>query len=395
MHLGVFGPRRVVAEDEHAEPVPPPYKLINNEYSLLDKSDFVFIDPVSTGFSRAVPGEKAEQFHEYKKDIEWVGEFIRTYATRNARWTSPKFIVGESYGTTRASGLAGYVQDKYGMYLNGVMLVSSILNFQTARFVPGNDLPFLLFLPSYTATAWYHGLLDDELQKDLQATLREVEEFALTEYNVALMRGDNLAADERKSIINKLARYTGLSTTYVEQTNYRINIYKFTKELLREERRTVGRLDSRFKGIDRDATGTTPEYDPLLSYIMGPYSSTLNNYIKRDLEFESEVGYEMMAPLYQKWKYEEANNSYLNVGETLRAAMTKNPFLKVIVLNGYFDLGTPYFATEYTFNHLDLDETLRNNFGMAYYEAGHMMYLHEPSLKKMREDLGKFIEQSK
>jgi len=250
LHLGLLGPKRVIAEKDE-QPVPPPYELVDNQYSILGKTDLVFIDPVSTGFSRPVPGEKAEQFHTFEKDLESVGEFIRLFTTRYQRWASPKFLIGESYGTTRAAGLSGLLQQKHGLYLNGIMLISSILNFQTARFVPGNDLPHILFLPTFTATAWYHNKLNDELQADLEKTLQEVREFAGHDYTLALMKGDKLADDERDRIATELAKYTGLSKDYVLGTNLRINIYRFVKELRRDERLTVGRLDSRFVGRDR------------------------------------------------------------------------------------------------------------------------------------------------
>ncbi|MHA2226722.1 MAG: S10 family peptidase [Candidatus Hodarchaeales archaeon] len=391
LHLGTLGPRRVIAEKNN-QPIPPPYQLVNNEYSVLDVTDLVFIDPVSTGYSRAVPGEKPKQFHEFKKDIETVGEFIRLYTSRYKRWLSPKFLIGESYGTTRAAGLVGFLQDKFGMFFNGVMLISSVLNFQASSFIPGNDIPPLLFLPTYTATAWYHKRLADDLSNDLHKTLREVEEFCQKEYLLALMKGDLLSASEREMIINKLVRYTGLSKDYIENTNLRINIFRFVKELLRDQKRTVGRLDSRFRGIDRDATGAEADYDPSYAVIQGPFTATFNDYVRRELDFESDLPYEILTTLYMKWRYEEHQGKFVNVAETLRDAMSKNQHLKVFVGNGYYDLATPYFATEYTFNHLGIDPSLRDNISLAYYEAGHMMYVHEPSLVKLKDDLSKFIK---
>ncbi|MEZ4615856.1 MAG: hypothetical protein R2867_10180 [Caldilineaceae bacterium] len=254
LHLGLLGPRRVLSGDVGALN-PPPYRLTDNEFTLLSASDLVFIDPVSTGFSRPAPGEEAKQFHGLEKDIESVGDFIRLYVTRYKRWSSPKFLIGESYGTTRAAGLSGYLQNRHGMFLNGLMLVSSILNFQTARFNLGNDLPYLLFLPTYAATAHYHGQVADEYKADLRGFLAEVADFAAGEYTLGLMKGDRLSGAEREQIIEKLARYTGLSPDYIERTNLRINIHRFCKELLRDQRRTVGRIDSRFQGIDRGAAG--------------------------------------------------------------------------------------------------------------------------------------------
>ena len=390
LHLGLLGPRRVEMGDA-AELLPPPYHLVDNEFSLLDVTDLVFIDPVTTGYSRAVEGENPKQFHNFEKDISSVGDFIRLYTTRYNRWVSPKFLAGESYGTTRSAGLSGYLQERHGMYLNGIILISSILNFQTARFTSGNDLPFILFLPTYTATAWYHGKLDEELGKNLRATLDEVEAFAAGEYANALMKGDSLSRDEYDQVVVKLARYTGLTQEYIQQTNLRINIMRFTKELQRDQRRTTGRLDSRFTGIDRDAAGETWEHDPSMSAIMGPYTATLNDYVRTELKFESDLPYEILTSRVWPWGYENVQNEYLNVGETLRKAMSVNPFLKVLIANGYFDLATPYFATRYTFDHMHLDESLRENYSMTYYEAGHMMYIHMPSLEKLKKDMADFI----
>lgn len=393
LHLGLLGPKRVIAEKD-GQPVPPPYRLVQNEHSILDVTDLVFIDPVSTGYSRAVKGENPEQFHDYNKDIESVAEFIRLYTSRNQRWSSPKFLIGESYGTTRAGGLSGYLQDRYGMYLNGLMLVSSILNFQTARFVPGNDLPALLFLPTYTATAWYHKKLKEEYQEDLQTTLKKVEEFVMKDYVLALMKGDKLPEKEKLRIIRKLSEFTGLSKDYIDRTNLRINIHRFTNELLRDKRRIVGRLDSRFVGIDRDAAGEMNTYDPSYAAIQGPYTATFNDYARKELKYENDENYEILANLWMSWKYEKFQNQFLNVAETLRDAMSKNPYLKVFVANGYYDLATPYFATEYTFDHMGLDPSLHQNIKMEYYEAGHMMYMHPPSLEKLARDLREFISWS-
>lgn len=390
LHLGVLGPRRVLM-DEEGFAQSPPYRLVNNDHSILDVTDLVFIDPVSTGYSRAVPGEKPQQFHDFKIDIESVGEFIRLYTTRYKRWSSPKFLIGESYGTTRAAGLSGFLQDRHGMFLNGIMLVSSILNFQDARFDIGNDLPNILFLPSYTATAWYHKKLPKELQEDLQSTLEEVEAFAMGEYTLALMKGDKLPETEREKIVSKLIRYTGLSREYIEQTNLRIEIYRFTKELLRDQGLSAGRLDSRFTGSDRDAAGEKPEYDPSYINIQGPYTACLNDYVRSELEFESDLPYEILTGRVLPWNYDKYQNQYVNVAETLRASMTKNPHLKVFVANGYYDLATPYFATRYTFNHLGLNESLQGNISMSYYKAGHMMYIHQPSLVQLKSDLAQFI----
>jgi carboxypeptidase C (cathepsin A) len=391
MHLGLSGPKRVLFDDD-GNPLPPPYKLVDNEFSLLSHTDLVFIDPVSTGYSRTVPKEKPDQFHSLKKDIESVGEFIRLWTTRNNRWTSAKFLIGESYGTTRAGGLAEFLQSRYGMYLNGIMLISSILNFITARFTPGNDLPFILFLPSYAATAWYHKKLSPELQKDLGKTLSQVEEFASGEYTLALMQGNSLPKQERKKIIQNLAKFTGLSEEYIDQTNLRINIHRFTKELCRSEGITVGRLDSRYTGFDKDGAGELYESDPSYNAILGPYTATFYDYVRRDLAVELDRHYEILISLYETWKYEKHENQFVNTAEQLRIAFQLNPALKVIVCNGYFDLATPYFATEYTFNHVELPAKQLENISMTYYQSGHMMYTHKSSLAQVTKDLKKFIQ---
>ena len=388
LHLGVLGPRRVLMQNDGELP-PPPYKLTDNEYSILDETDLVFIDPMNTGYTRPVEGMKPKEWHGFKKDIELVGDFIRLYTTRANRWLSPKFLIGESYGTTRASGLSGYLQERHGMYLNGLMLVSVVLDFTTLDFNVNNELPYILYLPGYTATAWYHDLLKP--RKTLQAWLKEAEEFALGDYALALHKGDALTKEERAGIVKKISSYTGISEQFIDRSNLRINDQHYFKELLRERGLTVGRLDSRLIGRDRLGITERPEYDPLLTNIMGPYTAGFYDYVRRELKFESDLPYEILSGFVHPWSYKEFENQYLNVGETLRAAMTYNPYLKVFVANGYYDLGTPYFATEYTFNHLGLDEGLRQNITMEYYDAGHMMYIHIPSLRQMKKDLAEFI----
>lgn len=390
LHLGALGPKRVKLAPEGWAP-PPPYELVDNEFSWLDATDLVFIDPVTTGYSRAAEGEDAAQFHGVTQDVEWVAEFIRLYTTRNERWASPKFLVGESYGTTRAAGLAGHLQERHGMYLNGIVLVSAILNFQTARFDVGNDLPYVLYLPSYAATAWYHKRVAPDLQGDLRALLAEVERFAIDEYMPALAKGDALRPEDREQLITRLGRYTGLSLEYIERCNLRIELGRFCKELLRDQRRTVGRLDSRFKGIDLDAAGERCEYDPSMSAILGPYTATMNDYVRRTLGFESDLPYEILTGRVQPWKFDQQNR-YLNVAETLRQAMTRNPALKVFVAAGYYDFATPYFAAEYTVRQLRLDPTLQPNVALSHYEAGHMMYIHEGELARFKSEVASFIK---
>jgi carboxypeptidase C (cathepsin A) len=364
---------------------------VANEHSLLDVTDLVFIDPVNTGYSRVVPGEAAKQFHGFKRDIESVGDVIRLYTSRYGRWLSPKYLIGESYGTTRAGGLAGYLQERHGLFLNGLMLVSAVLNFQTLEFHPGNDLPYLLFLPTYAATAFYHKRLAPELQADLGTTLAEAEAFALGDYAAALLQGDALSAERRAAVVTGLARYTGLSPTYVERSDLRIRDDRFVKELLREQGRSVGRLDSRFTGIDRDAVGERSEFDPSYAAIQGPYTAAMNDYVRRELGFASDLPYEILTGRVHPWSYSEHENRYVDVGETLRQALAMNPHLRVHIASGYYDLATPYFATDYTLSHLGLDPSLRGNLTVSYYPAGHMMYIHHVSLARLREQLGLFV----
>jgi carboxypeptidase C (cathepsin A) len=391
LHLGAFGPRRVAMQEEGMAP-PPPYHLVDNGESLLDVTDLVFIDPVTTGYSRAVPGEDPKQFYGLKEDAEAVAEFIRLWTTRFGRWSSPKFLAGESYGTTRSARLSNLLQERHGMYLNGVILLSSILNFQTARFAVGNDLPYPLFLPTYTATAWYHKRLPPDLQAaGLQKALEEAERFALGEYTLALMQGNDLGEARWNDVAAKVARYTGLSADYVKRTNLRPEIQAFVKELLRDQRTTVGRLDSRFKGMDRDAAGEENEFDPSYAAIHGPFTATLNDYVSQDLGFKSDLPYEILTDRVRPWSYGEFANQYANVAEDLRQAMSRNPTLKVFVGNGYYDLATPFFATKYTFDHLGFEPDYEQRVTMRYYEAGHMMYIRQADHEQLKKDLAAFI----
>ena len=392
LHLGVLGPQRVELDDEGFAPAPPG-RLVPNEYSLLDASDLVFIDPVGTGYSRMVEGEKVKEYHDYKRDLESVGEFIRLYCSRYGRWSSPKYLIGESYGTTRASGLSGYLIERYGMYLNGVMLVSCALDFQVLRFDPANDLPYILFLPTYAATAWYHKRLPAELQKKpLRKLLDEVEAFAGNEYAQALFQGARLEAKARIDMVARVARYTGLSPEYVERTDLRIEIFRFCKELLRDEGRTVGRLDSRYKGHDRDSAGEQFEFDPAMVEIFGAYAAAMNDYVRNDLKFEADLPYEVIKALYVTWGWADFSNRYASVGETLRKAMSMNPRMRVLVASGYYDFATPHFAADYSMDHLGLAPELRKNLSVSYYEAGHMMYVHKPSLAKLAAELRAFVK---
>lgn len=391
LHIGALGPKRAEMTSEGFMPHPP-FTLVDNKYTWLDKTDLLFIDPVGTGYSHSAEPEKNnENYWNMKGDFESVGEVIRLYLTRYGRWNSPLFLAGESYGTTRAAGLTDHLLGK-GIALNGVMLISTILNFQTARFIRGNDTPYLVYTPTYAATAWYHGKLDDELQqKPLRDLMDEVEAWSEDVYAVALAKGDKLQGDERQKIVSDLARYTGLSEDYIERTNLRVNIMRFCKELLRDERRTVGRLDSRFKGIDADAAGEFFEFDPMLVEIDPPYVATFSQYMRHELGYETDRPYVSLSfDVNQKWEWDRG--SFPDTSEALRKAMSKNTKMKVWAAQGYYDLGTPHFAWLYTKNHMSLEPELHENIHTTFYEAGHMMYLHEESLEQFKNDVDAFID---
>ncbi len=389
LHLGAVGPKRVKMRADGQMP-PPPFRLEDNPLTWLEHADLVFIDPVGTGYSRPAKPELGKKFWGLKGDIASVGQFITDYLTRYKRWPSPLFLVGESYGTTRAAGLAGHLID-YGVAFSGILLVSSILHFQTARFASGNDLPYVLFLPTYTATAWYHGRLAKDLQRDLHAALAEVENWALGEYSEALAAGDKLNDKARAGAIKRLARYTGIGEQYIADSNLRVPIFRFCKELLRSERRTVGRLDSRFKGIDASAVTEHPDFDPSMAAITPPYTATFNDYVRTQLGYETDLPYHILgAGIKTPWEW-DSDNTYAETGEALRSAMSRNPHMRLFVASGYYDLATPYFATQYTLAHLGLDPSLRSNITTSDYAAGHMMYIDETELAKLKSDVGRFI----
>jgi carboxypeptidase C (cathepsin A) len=391
LHLGLLGPRRVDCPDGPVAP-PAPYGVVDNDDSLLAASDLVFIDPVDTGYSRPAPGQDGQQFHGFREDLESVGEFIRLHTTRSGRWESPKFLAGESYGTTRAAALARHLQDRHGMYCNGVALISAVLLFQASRFTLGNDLPYVLVLPTYAATAWYHGRLDRRFS-DLKALCDEVEEFALGDYGGVLLRGGRASEAERRLVLERLAAYTGLGTGFLDACDLRVTPARFRKELLRSQRRTVGRLDTRFLGIDADSAGEAPEYDPSYSIIQAPFTAAVNAYLRRELGFELDAVYEVLNDeRVRPWNYgADAENRYLDVASMLRQAMSGNRGLSVLLASGYYDLATPIAAAEWTMDHMGLDASLAGNVCTTRYEAGHMMYLHPDSRRRLGEDLRRLV----
>ncbi len=401
MHLGLLGPRRVPISPDDSDParrLAPPYEVTGNEFTLLEESDLVFIDPVGTGYSRHLSGEKSDphEFFSFRRDLDSMGEFIRLYTSRYGRWNSPKFLIGESYGTTRASALSGHLQDRHGLYLNGIMLISVVLDFQTLLFNTGNDLPYTLYVPSYAISAKYHGMLSAKYQKMSEDKfLEEVRTFAEGQYNLALMKGSRLEKEEKERVAAKLASYTGLTAEYILASNLRVPIMRFAKELLRHRGLTVGRFDSRITGVDKDDVAENFERDPSFDVVQGVYSACMNNYIRSELKFESDLPYEILSfKVLPKWKYDEHANDFVNVAETLRAAMMKNPHLQLFVANGRYDLATPFFATEYTLDHMGLKNGAEDNVQVAYYDAGHMMYTHKKSLVGLSKDIRQFVKRS-
>ncbi|MDQ3799692.1 MAG: peptidase S10 [Acidobacteriota bacterium] len=390
LHLGVLGPKRVKMLDDGLMP-PPPYQMEDNESTWLTETDLVFVDTVGTGYSRATKPEFGSKFFSVNGDIESVGEFIRMYLGRYERWSSPLFLVGESYGTTRVSGLSNHLFER-GIGLNGILLVSTVLNFQTIRFAENNDLPLVLILPSYAATAWYHKRLSPQMQaKPLREIAQEAENFAMNEYLPALLRIDRLSAQERDNLLDRFSRLTGLSREFIERNNFRVELGEFNKELLRDRRRTTGRLDSRFTGIDRDAAGDNAETDPSMNAIRPPYTSVFNDYVRRELGFKSDLEYYILGGGIGQWNW-NVNNGYTDTSMSLKSAMAKNPYMKVLLANGYYDMATPFFAAEYTISAMNLDPQLRQNVTFTYYEAGHMMYIEKNSLRKLKEDAAAFIQ---
>lgn len=391
LHLGALGPKRIHMDDI-GNPIPAPYAYNDNEYTWLQWTDLVFIDPVGTGYSRTAGESKREEFHGVTEDIESVGEFIRRYTSENLRWLSPKFLAGESYGTTRAAGLSHYMQTKHGMNISGVALISSVLSFQTIahEHSAGNDLPYICFLPALAATSWYHKQLKPAYQRSLPKLLSDARTFAFGEYTLALMQGHALSPAKSKSIAKTISQLTGLTEQFVELCNLRVHPMQYCKELLRTQRITVGRLDSRFQGEDANHVTEMPENDPSYSNILAPYTAAVYDYIRRELAYKTSATYEVLTPNVHPWKWGDADRGYVNVASDLAAAMRLNQHLHVFVANGYYDLATPFGATEYTLNHLEVSREALKRITTTYYQAGHMMYIHQPSLEQFTADVEKF-----
>jgi carboxypeptidase C (cathepsin A) len=384
LHLGGAGPKTVDLDDQGL-PVGPPFKLIDNQATWMRGSDLVFIDPVSTGYSRPAPGESAEQFHGVQPDIASVAEFIRVYMTKNHRWGSPIYLAGESYGTTRASAMAGYLADRFGIAVNGITLISSVLDFNTLQAGPGNDLPYEMYLPSFASVAWFHKKLSPEYQADLQKTIDAARKFAVDEYAPALLKGAGITADQRTHLIKQLAAFTGLSEDMIDRDNLRINPGQFEKQLLGDGHHIIGRFDGRIMGYDADASHNSPGYDPSESRYLSAYTACFEQYVHEDLKYDSDLPYEALTPV-GPWDERD-----LYVIDDLQSAMLQNPHLRVQFISGYFDLATPFFSADYTINRMNLSPEVRANITHLYFPSGHMVYHNRDSARKLADAVGKFV----
>lgn len=398
LHMGAYGPRRVVTDN--AAPTPPaPYQLVDNQYSLLDKADLVFIDPVGTGFSHAVGKAKDSDFWGVQPDVQSLAQFISIYISRNHRWNSPKLLIGESYGTFRSVALCNYLQEHDGIYINGVVLMSSVLDLGTLNFATGDDRSYVLYLPTYAAAAWHYNLLKNR-PADLPAFLEQVRQFASGDYAAALMKGSNISDAEKQQIAAKISSYTGLDESYVAKANLRVNLPQFMAEILRSRGLAIGRYDARYNAAMYDVLEEYATDDPSYNAVLGAFTAAFNSYVRDELKFGEGMDYKVLpsAPSeHWNWKGSTGNPddfpSAPNVEGDLIHELLSNSYLQLQVENGYFDLATPFYGTEFTMNHLLLPKSASDRIHLQYYDAGHMMYLHVPDLEKLSANVHAFISQ--
>jgi carboxypeptidase C (cathepsin A) len=391
LHLGTVGPMRVNLDAE-GDPGPPPHKLLENQETWLDATDLVFIDPVGTGFSRPAEGVNAKDFWGLNQDISSVADFIRLYLTRYDRWSSPKFLAGESYGTTRAAGLSLYLEDHFGIDLNGIVLISTVLNFQVLDTSEGNDLPYALFLPSYTAIAGYHKRLPGDLQSAPDEAIAAAEKWATSDYLTDLAKGKQITADEQAALVKTLSRYTGLPQDFIIKSRLRISPDAFRKHLLNDQEKIIGRYDARLTAPDPTPATDDLSQDPSDSLYYPAYASAFNNYVRQELKFENDMAYRVLAPI-SSWDFmtDGQDMGYPDVSGRLREAMLQNPHLRVLVAAGHYDLATPFASVDYQINHMDLGKQVADRITQTYYPSGHMIYQVGTAREKLRADVGQFV----
>jgi len=403
LHMGAWGPRRVVTEDDSHTPAAP-YRLVDNAYSLLDVSDLVFIDAPGTGFSRIAGKDKEKAFFGVDQDAYAFGQFILGFLSQYGRWNSPKYLFGESYGTPRSAVLVNALETDHDVDFNGVILLSQILNFDLSpdspQFNPGSDEAYITALPTYAATAWYHDRLAGP-KPELPALLQQVEQFATTDYATALQQGSELSPERRQAIAERLSQFTGLPVDYVLKADLRINGGEFMKMLQDAQGLTTGRLDTRFSGPSLDPLSKESEYDPQSAAISSAYVSAFNDYVRGPLGFGGDRTYKAEVSVGKDWDFDhqppgssEPQKGMMNVMPDLASAMKYNPQLKVMLLGGYFDLATPFYEGWYEMHHLQIPPTLTSNIEYRYYPSGHMVYAHEASLKQMHDDVAGFIRRT-
>ncbi len=392
LHMGSFAPKHVQMADDGFQPAPP-FRLDDNENSLIDATDMVFVDAISTGYSRTAPGVNSEPFHGQEGDIRAFGEFINGWLTTYARWSSPKYLMGESYGTIRSAGLAAELQTRHGIDLNGIVLISSLLTYQTLSPAPDNDVAWAAGIETFTADAWYHKRLPSDLQSlGIKQVVDQSRAFAWGDYMAALTKGNTLTEAERSAMAGKLARFTGLSPQFILNANLRVSAERFRKELLRDRRLTLGRLDGRFTSLDLDAAGERQEFDISNQALQGPYTALFQDYLRNELKWETDLRYPTSGNV-RPWTYEQ--NRYMDMTEALRGTMARNPFLKVFVAIGYYDMATIMGGAEFNFTHLAYDRQVTDRVSFGYYEAGHMIYIRPSAHKALKQDIVKFVNASK